>query len=71
MKNGVDGPEVLRELEGEGDRAYLSDNFNGPKNFSESIFEGPVVRMLLDQMKTLSPILKSRGGMHHLSAEVK
>jgi len=61
MKNRVDGLEVLRELGGEEDRAYLGNNLKGAYNFSERFFEGQVVQMLLDQMKTLSPILKSRG----------
>ena len=43
----------------------------GPKIFSESFFEGQVVRMLSDRTKTLSPILKSRGGIHCLSIEAE
>ena len=35
----------------------------GPRYFCVSFLEGQVVRMLLDLTKTLSPILKSGGGV--------
>ena len=43
----------------------------GPRYFSVSFLEGQVVRMLSDLTKTLSPILKSGGGVQHLSAETE
>ena len=43
----------------------------GPRYFSASFLEGWVVQMLLDLTKTLSPILKSSGGVQCLSAENK
>ena len=43
----------------------------GPRYFSASFLEGRVVRMLSDLTKTLSPILKSGGGVQRLSAETK
>ena len=35
----------------------------GPRYFSASFLEGRVVQILSDLMKTLSPILKSSGGV--------
>ena len=35
----------------------------GPRYFSASFLEGQVVQMLSDLTKTLSPILKSSGGV--------
>ena len=43
----------------------------GPRYFSASFLEGRVVQMLLDLMKTLSPILKSSGKVRRLSAEME
>ena len=43
----------------------------GPRNFSASFFDSRVVRILSDLMKTLSPILKSGGGVWHLSVDTE
>ena len=43
----------------------------GPRYFSASFLEGRVVWMLSDLTKTLSLILKSGGGVQHLSAETE
>ena len=43
----------------------------GPRYFSVSFLEGWVVQMLSDLTKTLSPILKSSGGVRCLSVETK
>ena len=43
----------------------------GPRYFSVSFLEGQVVWMLSDLTKTLSLILKSSGGVQHLSVETE
>ena len=43
----------------------------GPRYFSASFLEGWVVQMLLDLTKTLSPILKSSGGVQRQSVETE
>ena len=43
----------------------------GPRYFSACFLEGWVVWMLLDLTKTLSPILKSGGGVRCLSADTE
>ena len=54
MKDGVDATHGVRETEGK----QIS---KGPRNFSASFFNGQVVWILSDLMKTLSLILKSSG----------
>ena len=43
----------------------------GPKNFSESFFDGLIVQILSELTKTLSPILKFGGGVWQQSADIE
>ena len=60
------GRQSLKEME-----STWAITLKGPKYFSKSFLEGQVVQRLSDLTKTLSPTLKSSGGVQHLSVEVE
>ena len=59
MENGVDTLEGVRKSEGKG----MGSGFHkGPRNFSESLWDGRVVQKNLALMKACSPTVKFRAG---------